>query len=172
MTLRWRKSANKPNELCNSFGRVAQRESVAFAMRRSQVQSLPRPPRCLRAEVETPDWRAAARTVIRTRAAAQSITDAGWGRLVARRAHNAKVVGSNPTPATNIVLDREQVWVIPWTPCGARAVKKRFNGTRKNVRRVSFASADGNRLPDSFSGRTADLYSADGRSIRRLGLQS
>ena len=28
--------------------------------------------------------------------------DAGWSSLVARRAHNPEVVGSNPTPATNI----------------------------------------------------------------------
>ena len=28
--------------------------------------------------------------------------DAGWSSLVARRAHNPKVVGSNPAPATNI----------------------------------------------------------------------
>ena len=27
---------------------------------------------------------------------------AGWRRLVARQAHNLKVVGSNPTPATNL----------------------------------------------------------------------
>ena len=29
------------------------------------------------------------------------VNDAGWSSLVARRAHNPKVVGSNPTPATN-----------------------------------------------------------------------
>ena len=29
-------------------------------------------------------------------------TDAGWSSLVARRAHNPKVVGSNPAPATNL----------------------------------------------------------------------
>ena len=29
-----------------------------------------------------------------------SLTDAGWSSLVARRAHNPKVVGSNPAPAT------------------------------------------------------------------------
>ena len=29
-----------------------------------------------------------------------SKSDAGWSSLVARRAHNPKVVGSNPTPAT------------------------------------------------------------------------
>ncbi|EDK11728.1 putative ATPase [Haemophilus influenzae PittII] len=29
------------------------------------------------------------------------ISDAGWSSLVARRAHNPKVVGSNPAPATN-----------------------------------------------------------------------
>ena len=28
-------------------------------------------------------------------------SDAGWSSLVARRAHNPKVVGSNPAPATN-----------------------------------------------------------------------
>lgn len=30
---------------------------------------------------------------------------AGWSSLAARRAHNPKVVGSNPTPATNKSLD-------------------------------------------------------------------
>ncbi len=30
-----------------------------------------------------------------------SIYGAGWSSLVARRAHNPKVVGSNPTPATS-----------------------------------------------------------------------
>ena len=29
--------------------------------------------------------------------------DAGWSSLVARRAHNPKVVGSNPAPATTIL---------------------------------------------------------------------
>ncbi len=33
-------------------------------------------------------------------------TDAGWSSLVARRAHNPKAVGSNPTPAT-IFLSNE-----------------------------------------------------------------
>ena len=28
-------------------------------------------------------------------------SDAGWSSLAARRAHNPKVVGSNPAPATN-----------------------------------------------------------------------
>ena len=28
---------------------------------------------------------------------------AGWSSLVARRAHNPKVVGSNPAPATNLI---------------------------------------------------------------------
>ena len=32
----------------------------------------------------------------------RSIYDAGWSSLVARRAHNPEVVGSNPTPATNL----------------------------------------------------------------------
>ena len=31
---------------------------------------------------------------------------AGWSSQVARRAHNPKVVGSNPAPATNIISER------------------------------------------------------------------
>ncbi len=30
------------------------------------------------------------------------ILSAGWSSLAARRAHNPKVVGSNPTPATKV----------------------------------------------------------------------
>ena len=32
--------------------------------------------------------------------------DAGWSSLAARRAHNPKVVGSNPAPATNCLQVR------------------------------------------------------------------
>ena len=50
--------------------------------------------------------------------------DAGWSSLVARRAHNPKVAGSNPAPATNEnpcvagVLVFLRVWVSGpfWTP--------------------------------------------------------
>jgi hypothetical protein len=31
----------------------------------------------------------------------ENVADAGWSSPVARRAHNPKVVGSNPAPATN-----------------------------------------------------------------------
>ncbi len=34
------------------------------------------------------------------------VTDAGWSSLVARRAHNPKVGGSNPPPATNFRLTK------------------------------------------------------------------
>ena len=37
---------------------------------------------------------------LRSRGDKLSPRDAGWSSLVARRAHNPKVVGSNPTPAT------------------------------------------------------------------------
>ena len=33
------------------------------------------------------------------------IVDAGWSSLVARRAHNPKVVGSNPAPATKFLKE-------------------------------------------------------------------
>ncbi len=38
---------------------------------------------------------------------------AGWSSLVARRAHNPKVGGSNPSPATNTIQRRSQ---ILWPP--------------------------------------------------------
>jgi hypothetical protein len=31
-------------------------------------------------------------------------SDAGWSSLAARRAHNPKVVGSNPAPATKVFV--------------------------------------------------------------------
>src|SRR5947209_1378235 len=41
---------------------------------------------------------------LRNRGKWRSINGAGWSSLVARRAHNPKVVGSNPTPATNFLF--------------------------------------------------------------------
>ncbi len=35
--------------------------------------------------------------------------DAGWSSPVARQAHNLKVVGSNPTPATNLFADSVKI---------------------------------------------------------------
>ena len=32
-------------------------------------------------------------------------TSAGWSSLVARWAHNPKVAGSNPAPATNAIIE-------------------------------------------------------------------
>lgn len=34
---------------------------------------------------------------------------AGWSSLAARRAHNPKVVGSNPAPATNRFLSKPSI---------------------------------------------------------------
>ena len=45
--------------------------------------------------------------------------DAGWSSLVARRAHNPKVVGSNPAPATNLTADRCLLAVTSKAPFGA-----------------------------------------------------
>ena len=39
--------------------------------------------------------------------------DAGWSSPVARQAHNLKVVGSNPTPATNLAND-SFLFIINW----------------------------------------------------------
>ena len=43
------------------------------------------------------------------------ISDAGWSSLVARRAHNPKVVGSNPAPATNLSNFRDfDLYKVPF----------------------------------------------------------
>ena len=48
------------------------------------------------------------------------INVAGWSSPVARQAHNLKVVGSNPTPATNKIarFRRAFLWLMP-IECGS-----------------------------------------------------
>jgi N utilization substance protein A len=48
--------------------------------------------------------------------------DAGWSSLAARRAHNPKVVGSNPAPATKINFEDGPLW--PIFVCGARMTRE------------------------------------------------
>ena len=36
-----------------------------------------------------------------------AFSDAGWSSMVARRAHNPKVVGSNPAPATKFQIPQQ-----------------------------------------------------------------
>ena len=40
------------------------------------------------------------------------LINAGWSSPVARQAHNLKVVGSNPTPATNNIYKNTDYLVI------------------------------------------------------------
>ena len=40
----------------------------------------------------------------------KSPSDAGWSSLVARRAHNPKVTGSNPVPATTMKIKELQAF--------------------------------------------------------------
>ena len=53
-------------------------------------------------------------------------TVAGWSSLEARRAHNPKVVGSNPAPAIRLYKRRAQIaqLVEQWTenPCVAGSI--------------------------------------------------
>lgn len=42
--------------------------------------------------------------------------DAGWSSLVARRAHNPKVAGSNPAPATKTFLPPSDIPSIHFPP--------------------------------------------------------
>jgi hypothetical protein len=43
-------------------------------------------------------------TGVMPHALCRSSKNAGWSSLVARQAHNLKVAGSNPAPATNLIL--------------------------------------------------------------------
>ncbi len=40
-----------------------------------------------------------------------TLSDAGWSSPVARRAHNPKVVGSNPAPATKLMEARRGLFL-------------------------------------------------------------
>ncbi len=52
------------------------------------------------------------RDQIETDLSTKDILDAGWSSPVARQAHNLKVVGSNPTPATKIYLINQYIRCI------------------------------------------------------------
>jgi hypothetical protein len=49
---------------------------------------------------------------------------AGWSSLAARRAHNPKVVGSNPTPATNFPFYINELV----SPCAPTPVAREIAG--------------------------------------------
>ena len=53
----------------------------------------------------------------RCRALKLQFTDAGWSSLVARQAHNLKVAGSNPAPATKLTSFQNN------TPLSWRGIK-------------------------------------------------
>ena len=49
---------------------------------------------------------------------------AGWSSPVARQAHNLKVVGSNPTPATNLMVIK--IFLIGPPGCGKTTIINKF----------------------------------------------
>ncbi len=53
--------------------------------------------------------------------------DAGWSSPVARQAHNLKVVGSNPAPATNFLRLDYFVYIIE------NAVGRKYIGLTENI---------------------------------------
>src|SRR5204862_6980217 len=55
---------------------------------------------------------------------------AGWSSLVARWAHNPKVGGSNPPPATNVILDLEAPLIRRFLLLPSRAIDLPFTGSR------------------------------------------
>ena len=52
-----------------------------------------------------------------------TVFDAGWSSLVARQAHNLKVGGSNPSPATNLFTIKQYGSDLPvGRPIGVSAI--------------------------------------------------
>ena len=50
------------------------------------------------------------------------LINAGWSSPVARQAHNLKVVGSNPTPATNnFFKDRQKDYLVIGPPFSSQS---------------------------------------------------
>ncbi len=82
--------------------------------------------------------------------------NAGWSSPVARQAHNLKVVGSNPAPATKFSITNQRVHP---SPCRGRDCFRRPASTwrvherRDRVRRPSFAGcafgSAGNRVAEA-----------------------
>src|SRR5208337_3646785 len=60
---------------------------------------------------------------------------AGWSSLVARWAHNPKVGGSNPPPATNAIIELRGVWIFD---CGLKWSNKIKNTRAKAVHVTAF----------------------------------
>ena len=67
------------------------------------------------------------------------MTDAGWSSLVARRAHNPKVVGSNPAPATNTMNTLTGVFLFLRTGHG-HASNTLYSSSPPPVRRDGYPS--------------------------------
>src|SRR5690606_7919996 len=101
-----------------------------------------RPPRARRLASPAVDTPAGARLLLllrRTRRRSVR-SDAGWSSLVARRAHNPKVIGSNPIPATTpraplargplLVARPRGAAARPWLPRAAPATRSRLDGDR------------------------------------------
>src|SRR3954453_7070061 len=81
----------------------------------------------------------------RLRAAARrpKAGDAGWSSPVARQAHNLKVVGSNPTPATNFQVRKVQAlraFFVPLPVIEPLTRSRVLNGPRGTTVRASETS--------------------------------
>ena len=152
---------------------------------------------CYRAPTSRPpgrllhrQWRSGPRRYLRTNRICYkiasrfgSVGDAGWSSPVARQAHNLKVVGSNPAPATNShVRDTSGVESAPqiviWRPCLSapqnplivcknvmiRFTRRIFLGVFKDypsAREISPASIDHS---------TIELSAIDGEKVQTRGL--
>jgi hypothetical protein len=116
-----------------------------------------------------------------TTPADRTIFNAGWSSPVARQAHNLKVIGSNPIPATKIVRYNKHLYDTPeappasgvfvsdWCPKNARPRASRFDGIttipKGDATGISSRKAvdpPGSRWDDVGASRDDDLAQARG----------
>ena len=76
-------------------------------------------------------------------------TDAGWSSPVARQAHNLKVVGSNPTPATNF-SEQSVEQAAPGRLCSFWDAPNASNPASSPINSIAYVPSSGtNRISDN-----------------------
>ncbi len=80
---------------------------------------------------------------------------AGWSSLVARWAHNPKVGGSNPPPATNAIIQLRGIWILD---CGLKWSNKTLNDIEIPPDEAGFSM--------SSEGRQQPLHTTDVFALR------
>jgi hypothetical protein len=141
LPLKRRKSRTSPGFVAGACARIVQKNPFALLLFR-HIRGEKRANKARR-PFGLADLRSGFRMVV--------LVDAGWSSPVARQAHNLKVVGSNPTPATRphprrpwLAQRRNGAVIVPLvSPRQAHSLKVRLDGYRRqssHLRQVQILS--------------------------------